>query len=71
MKLESPHGWYVRQHEKGWYRWFAWYPVIIENDDEKYRGKYRWLEWVEKRVTGMNDSDRISTATYEYRKIKS
>lgn len=61
MKIQTAHGWYMQQREKGWYKWFAWYPVEIENDEEV------WLEWIERRITGLADSSKTSTATYEYR----
>lgn len=63
MKLESPHGWYMRQREKGWHKWFAWRPVEINSSTDM------WLQIVERRITGMIDSSRIDTATWEYREL--
>lgn len=32
-----------------WYRWFAWFPVEIE--EPPYTKKWYWLEWLERCVT--------------------
>ena len=31
-----------------WRRWFAWYPVPIDE-----HGQYAWLEWVERQIVQM------------------
>lgn len=32
-----------------WHRWFAWYPVRVEDEQFPH---YVWLEWVKARVEG-------------------
>lgn len=61
--IPTAHKWLLEQKEKGWQTWFAYYPVEV-NPYEKV-----FLEYVERRITGLNHSKRISSATWEYRKI--
>ncbi len=30
----------------GWHLWFAWYPVVLDDDNTV------WLEWIERRLGG-------------------
>jgi len=61
MKFITASAWLRKKRKKEWYKYFAWYPVKI--DDEIYV----WFEYVQRRITGLNNSDDIFSATYEYK----
>lgn len=63
MKFKTTGTWYQEQREKGWHKYFALFPVETHNE-------VVWLAYVERRITGMNNSRHKDTATYEYRLIK-
>lgn len=48
VPFEKLHTKYIqRQIEKGWFSWYAWYPVRIGSYWESYDDKYVWLETIE------------------------
>ena len=47
--------WKRKEKERGWYRYFAWWPIEFSN------GEVVWWEWIERR-DGALDID-----SYEYR----
>ncbi len=48
MKWLTSRGRHEREHSKGWQKWFAWYPVVV--DGQKLRDEsWCWLETVERR----------------------
>lgn len=46
-----------------WHRWFAWYPVRLAEHD------CRWLEWVERHLTGVYVSSSWVFREFEYRPV--
>jgi len=48
----------LKENKDGWHRWFAWYPVRLENQVKSVAKKYGnelynvwvWLEWVERKI---------------------
>ena len=43
-----------------WHRWFAWHPV-------RFNGEYRWLCYVERKATWVEDGDGTRAAIWNYR----
>lgn len=65
MEFGNAHSWYMAQRSLGWQRFFAWFPVDVDV------GTTVWLQYVERKITGMSHSKRPSTAKYAYRKVGS
>ena len=38
-----------RRRQKQWHKWFAWHPVEVISDDNKYKTWY-WLTFIQRRI---------------------
>ena len=65
----KPYGWRMDRLES-WHRWFAWYPVRLQQREHAGKWEYStsivWLEIVSRKKVGVSENGY----TYEYRNVE-